>query len=141
MALFEEQSQYLAETFHARTTVVNLPKVTEIASRDLRRMLASEWTGGNVDPRPVSMDAGLWIYSAGKALRHPGGFAAPQRQHLRAISYSMVKAKRLPHIKGTEETAVALAKFWGVDPEKAPPGGDPSRLHQVLGPGDSGGGL
>lgn len=40
-------------------------------------------------------------------------------KHLRAISYSMVKAKRLPHIKGTEETAVALAKFWGVDPEKA----------------------
>ena len=25
-ALFEEQSQYLAETFHARTTVVNLPR-------------------------------------------------------------------------------------------------------------------
>ena len=40
-------------------------------------------------------------------------------KHLRAISYSMVKAKRLPHIRGTEETAVALARFWGADPEKA----------------------
>ena len=63
-ALFEEQSQYLAETFHARTTVVNLPKVTEIASRDLRRMLASEWTGGNVDPAQY-----LWTPVYGYILR------------------------------------------------------------------------
>ena len=118
-ALFEEQSQYLAETFHARTTVVNLPKVTEIASRDLRRMLASEWTGGNVDPAQY-----LWTPVYGYILREKlFGTQADSRhlsdKHLRAISYSMVKAKRLPHIKGTEETAVALAKFWGVDPEKA----------------------
>ena len=48
--IFAQQSQYLEETYHARTTVVPLPEVREIASRDLRRMLASEWTGGNVDP-------------------------------------------------------------------------------------------
>ena len=34
---------------------------------------------------------------------------------LRACSYSMVRAKRIPHIKGTEEEAVRLAKRWGVD--------------------------
>lgn len=117
--LFDEQSQYLAETFHARTTVVDLPQVTEIASRDLRRMLASEWTGGNVDPAQY-----LWLPVYGYILKE-GLFGTKAQltqlsdKHLRAISYSMVKAKRLPHIKGTEETAVALARFWGIDPEKA----------------------
>lgn len=117
--LFEEQSRYLEETFHARTTVVKLPEVKEIASRDLRRMLASEWTGGNVDPAEY-----LWPPVYGYILRE-GLFGTKadlkhlSDKHLRAVSYSMVKAKRLRHIAGTEETAVKLAKFWGVDPDKA----------------------
>ena len=118
-ALFAEQSKYLEETFHARTTVVDLPKVVEIASRDLRRMLASEWTGGNVDPAQY-----LWTPVYGYILQE-GLFGTKAElkhlsdKHLRAVSYAMVKAKRLPHIRGTEETAVALARFWGADPEKA----------------------
>ncbi len=117
--LFEEQSRYLEETFHAQTTVVKLPEVKEIASRDLRRMLASEWTGGNVDPAEY-----LWTPVYGYILRE-GLFGTKadlkhlSDKHLRAVSYSMVKAKRLRHIAGTEETAVKLAKFWGVDPDKA----------------------
>lgn len=117
--MFEEQSRYLEERFHARTTIVELPKINEIASRDLRRMLASEWNGGNVDPGQF-----LWAPVYGYILRE-GLFGTKadlkhlSDKHLRAVSYSMVKAKRIPHIKGTEETAVALAKFWGVDPEKA----------------------
>jgi nicotinate-nucleotide adenylyltransferase len=39
-------------------------------------------------------------------------------EELRCVSYSMVKAKRLPHIRGTEKTAVELARRWGADPEK-----------------------
>lgn len=117
--IFEEQSRYLEETFHAQTTVVKLPEVKEIASRDLRRMLASEWTGGNVDPAEY-----LWTPVYGYILRE-GLFGTKadlkhlSDKHLRAVSYSMVKAKRLRHIAGTEETAVKLAKFWGVDPDKA----------------------
>ena len=117
--MFDQQSEYLRETFTARTTVIDLPQVTEIASRDLRRMLASEWTGGNVDPGQF-----LWTPVYGYILReHLFGTKADlsklSDKHLRAVSYSMVKAKRLPHIKGIEETAVALAKFWGVDEEMA----------------------
>ena len=115
----EGKSEYLRETCAARTTVIDLPQVTEIASRDLRRMLASEWTGGNVDPGQF-----LWTPVYGYILReHLFGTKADlsklSDKHLRAVSYSMVKAKRLPHIKGIEETAVALAKFWGVDEEMA----------------------
>lgn len=117
--MFEEQSQYLAERFHARTTIVQLPQIHEIASRDLRRMLASEWTGGNVDPAQY-----LWEPVYGYILREglfgtQADLAHLSDKHLRAVSRSMVKAKRLAHIRGTEETAVALAKFWGVDQEKA----------------------
>ena len=117
--IFAQQSQYLEETYHARTTVVPLPEVREIASRDLRRMLASEWTGGNVDPAQY-----LWEPVYGYILKE--GLFGTQAdlkhlsdKHLRAISFSMVQAKRLPHIKGTEETAAALAAFWGLSPEKA----------------------
>lgn len=39
-------------------------------------------------------------------------------EELRCVSYSMVRAKRLPHIRGTEEEAVKLALRWGADPEK-----------------------
>ena len=117
--MFEEQSQYLHDQFHARVQIIRLPKVLEIASRDLRRMLAAEWIGGNVDPAQF-----LWLPVYGYILKE-GLFGTRadlkhlSDKHLRAVSYSMVKAKRLPHIGGTEETAVALAKFWGVDPEKA----------------------
>ena len=117
--MFQDQCDYLSQRFHARTTVVRLPKIVEIASRDLRRMLASEWTGGNVDPAEY-----LWTPVYGYILRE-GLFGTKadlkhlSDKHLRAVSWSMVKAKRLPHIKGTEETAVALAKYWGADPEYA----------------------
>ena len=101
--------------------MVNLPKVTENRLPDLRRMLASEWTGGNVDPASIygrrSMDifCGKKLFGTQADLRHLSD------KHLRAISYSMVKAKRLPHIKGTEETAVALASS-GVWTRKRPAG-------------------
>lgn len=34
---------------------------------------------------------------------------------LRACSYSMVRQKRVAHIRGTEEEAVRLARRWGAD--------------------------
>lgn len=117
--VFEEQCRYLDERFHARTMLISLPKITEISSRDLRRMLQAEWSGGNVDPAQF-----LWTPVYGYILKE-GLFGTKadlkhlSDKHLRAISYSMVKAKRVPHIHGTEETAVALAKFWGVDEVKA----------------------
>ncbi len=117
--VFEEQCQYLDERFHARTMLIALPKITEISSRDLRRMLQVEWSGGNVDPAQF-----LWASVYGYILKEGlFGTKADLQQlsdkHLRAVSYSMVKAKRVPHIRGTEETAVALAKFWGVDETRA----------------------
>ncbi|MFR8797308.1 MAG: bis(5'-nucleosyl)-tetraphosphatase (symmetrical) YqeK [Evtepia gabavorous] len=65
------------------------------------------------------MDAGLWIYSAGKALRHPGGFAAPQRQapsgHLLLHGQGQTFA---PH-QGDGGNGGGSGQVLGVDPEKA----------------------
>lgn len=35
---------------------------------------------------------------------------------LRACSYSMMRAKRVPHVIGVEEEAAKLALRWGADP-------------------------
>lgn len=38
---------------------------------------------------------------------------------LRAVSYSMIKAKRIAHVEGTEREAVRLAERWGADTRSA----------------------
>lgn len=34
---------------------------------------------------------------------------------LRAVSYSMIRAKRIAHVQGTEQEAVSLARRWGAN--------------------------
>lgn len=119
--LFAQQRANLEQSCHARTTIVHLPEIHEMASRDLRKKLASEWNGSDVADDPGQY---LWPPVYGYILKnHLYGTKADLKhlsdKHLRAVSYSMVKAKRLPHIRGTEEAAVALAKYWGIDENKA----------------------
>ena len=45
--------------------------------------------------------------------------AKPGWNWLREKAYSMLKTKRIPHVKGCEEEAVRLALHWGADPEQA----------------------
>lgn len=110
--LFAPQRQYLSETYNARIFTVSIPDLVEISSTQVREKL-SEGRGGEYLPEAVY----------GYILREKlyGTSADLSRltiQELRCVSYSMVKAKRLPHIRGTEEEAVKLAKRWGADPEK-----------------------
>ena len=119
--LFTQQRTNLEQSYHARTTIVPLPEIHEMASRDLRKKLASEWNGSDMADDPADY---LWPPVYGYILKnHLYGTKADLKhlsdKHRRAVSYSMVKAKRLPHIKGTEEAAVALAKYWGIDENKA----------------------
>jgi len=115
--LFEAQSRRLRETFGTKVTTVPLPKVTEISSTQLREALA----GGSADR---VAEEHMWLPVYGYILKEGLYGSHADLKHLntvqlRAVSYSMVKAKRLPHIRGTEVTAVALAVFWGVNPETA----------------------
>lgn len=109
---FAAQEAYLRERFHARVKVIPNPGVVEISSTQVRAALA-RGEGQKFLPEAVY----------GYILREKlYGTSADLRrltiEELRCVSYSMVKAKRLAHIRGTEQTAVALARRWGADPER-----------------------
>ena len=111
-AVFEPQRKYLRDTFNARVTTVTIPDLVDISSTRLREAL-EEGRGREYLPDPVY----------GYILREKlyGTFADLTRltdEDLRCVSYSMVKAKRIPHIRGTEAEAVRLAERWGADVNK-----------------------
>lgn len=109
---FSQQKTFLEQVYHARVALIANPDVVEISSTEIRKALAHGKGGEYLHET---------IY--GYILRNKlyGTFADLSRltnEELRCVSYSMVKAKRLPHIRGTEQTAVELARRWGADPEK-----------------------
>ncbi|MDD6160797.1 MAG: bis(5'-nucleosyl)-tetraphosphatase (symmetrical) YqeK [Oscillospiraceae bacterium] len=110
--LFATQREYLSKTFGARIATVSIPDLVDISSTALRKGLA-EGRG-----REYLHEA---IYGYILRERIYGTFVDLSRltiEELRCVSYSMVKAKRLPHIRGTERTAVELARRFGADPEE-----------------------
>lgn len=111
-AEFSQQKAFLEQVYHARVELIANPDVVEISSTEIREALTRGKGGEYLHET---------IY--GYILRNKlyGTFADLSRltnEELRCVSYSMVKAKRLPHIRGTEQTAVELARRWGADPEK-----------------------
>lgn len=109
--LFAPQRQFLADTYQARVATVTIPDLVDISSTRLRELLA-EGKGRDFLPEAVY----------GYILREKlyGTFADLTRlnmEDLRCVSYSMVKARRVPHIRGTEEEAARLARRWGADEE------------------------
>lgn len=112
----ESQAKALEERFGARVRLLELPEVREISSTQIREMLAGgeEEAAADCLPEPVY----------GYILRHGlyGTHADLKRlsdRDLRACSYSMIRAKRIKHVKGTEEEAQRLALRWGGDAVKA----------------------
>ena len=112
MAEFAEQKRFLEQTYHANVVLISNPDVVEISSTEIRKALSC-------GKGQEYLHETIYGYILRKKLY--GTFADLSRltvEELRCVSYSMVKAKRLPHIRGTEKTAVELAKRWGADPEK-----------------------
>ena len=112
-ALFAPQREYLQKTYNARVTTVTLPGLVDISSTDLRDMLAHGRGQEYLDPAVWGHILLRGYYGTETDL---AGLDLPR---LRACSWSMVRAKRIPHIKGTEEEAVRLARRWGADEELA----------------------
>ncbi|NLM84846.1 MAG: nicotinate (nicotinamide) nucleotide adenylyltransferase [Clostridiales bacterium] len=95
------------ERFGADAVVIG-NAITEVSSTELRQQLRER--------RGVEMFSDA-VYSAIIARRYYG--AKPSFDWLREKSYAMVLEKRIPHIKGCEREAVALAERWGGDVEAA----------------------
>lgn len=107
--MLQIQGKYLNETYGARVHIIQLPKIHEISSTRVRQQGTGE---------------GLWPPVWGYILRHGLYGVTRDLKHLsdadlRAVSYSMIRAKRIPHIQGTEEEAVHLARRWGANEEHA----------------------
>ena len=108
-ALFSAQAQRLAKDYGAVVRIVPLPDRVEASSTQLRQALKS---GGGQD----LLEQSVYGYILRKQLYGVDrDLTALSLEDLRAASYSMVKAKRLPHIRGTEEEAALLARRWGAD--------------------------
>lgn len=109
-ALFAPQREYLSKTFPgARITTITLPNLIDISSTQLREMLLRGDAEQYLLPAVYGHILMNGLYGTKADLKH---LDLPE---LRACSYSMVKQKRVPHIRGTEEEAVRLAKRWGAD--------------------------
>lgn len=106
----EKQADHLRRTYGAKTAVLDLPEDIDISSSDIRRFL---------EAGDIKQASGfLWSQVLGYIIRqglygvHLDMAHLPDDQ-LRAVSYSMMYAKRIAHVQGTEQEAVKLAQRWG----------------------------
>ena len=111
-AVFASQRERLMKEYRAGVTVISIPDLVDISSTRLRELLARD------DGREFLPEA---VY--GYILREKLYGTAADLKHLsladlRCVSYSMVLARRLAHIRGCEEEAARLAVRWGADEEK-----------------------
>lgn len=103
----DDAARRLRDKYGARVEIINAPAVPA-SSTELREALRA---------------------GQGCKLMHPAAYACviqhrlygakPQREWLREQAYSMLKPKRVPHVRGVESEAERLARRWGTDPELA----------------------
>lgn len=112
--LFEIQREYLVQKFPiARIVTMTLPNVVEISSTELRKAIPAGKDGQYLAPAVLGYILRKHLYGTNLDLKRLS------IQELRPIALSYLKAKRIPHVLGTEETAVKLAEKYGADVEKA----------------------
>lgn len=113
-AQFEEQTARLEERYPGcRITVLHIPDLVEVSSTEIRdRLSAGE--------EPEELDPSVYGYILRKDLYHTDADLKHLTwSQLRAASYSMIRAKRIPHVQGIESEAVKLARRWGADEDEA----------------------
>lgn len=108
----EPQAEYLEDKYGARVVIVDVPGLVEVSSTALREGLARGEGRQQLSPAVYGYILREKLYGTCADLFRLN------MQELRCVSWSMVKARRLAHIRGTEETAAKLALRWGADEEK-----------------------
>ncbi len=106
------QKKHLEDAFGARAALVEIPDPVDISSTRLREMLARGEGREYLPPAVYGYILREKLYGTS------AGLFRLSIEDLRCVSWSMVRAKRLAHIRGTEETAAALARRWGADETK-----------------------
>lgn len=110
MTAYQEK---LKKTYGAMVKVLSLPEAIEVSSTELRGELAQCHGSDKLLPSVYGYLMMEGLYGLDVDL------TSLTNEQLRACNDSMIKAKRIPHIRGTEQEAVKLAQRWGADPELA----------------------
>ena len=103
------QARRLERELGARVRLVHSPDIVDISSTRLRALLAAGEGREFLAPAVYGYIIRKGLYGV-----HYDRKRLPDRE-LRACSYSMIRAKRVPHVMGVEEEAVRLAERWGGD--------------------------
>lgn len=106
---FSEQKKRLKKEFGAKVKYFDLPGLIEASSTQIREALLEGRGRELLDESIYGYILLNGLYGLKKDLTRLS------LEDLRAASYSMVKVKRLPHIRGTEEECALLARRWGCD--------------------------
>ncbi|MBD5162463.1 MAG: nicotinate (nicotinamide) nucleotide adenylyltransferase [Oscillibacter sp.] len=111
--LFAAQREKLETDFDADIVTMDLPRIVEISSTQLRAALADGQGMEYLDPAVYGYILREGLYGVKRDLRRLS------LDELRFVALSMLKRTRVPHVLGTEETAARLALRWGEDEETA----------------------
>lgn len=109
MEMFERQAAFLTRTYQATVHVMTLPGLVEISSTALREQLEQGGGSDYLDPAIYGYILRNHLYGTQADLKR---LSLPD---LRAVSYSMIKSKRIPHVRGAEQEAAELARRWGAN--------------------------
>lgn len=110
--VFAPQRDFLSRAYSAKLATIAVPGLVDVSSTRLRELLPQ---GGGREFLPQAVYGYVLrekLYGTNADLKHLS------LEDLRCVSYSMVFAKRLAHIRGCEEEAARLANRWGADEER-----------------------
>ncbi len=96
----------LKDQYGTNSTCINEEPVV-ISSSDLRKAIENGTWNECVFPSVYGYILRKSLYGVQKDLKHLS------IEELRAVACSFLKAKRIPHVMGTERAAIALAERWG----------------------------
>ena len=113
-ALFAPQRDCLTRQFPwAQIVTLVLPDLVDISSTQLRAMLAQGEGQRYLAPAVYGYILREGLYGTRADVRHLS------LEQLRPVALSYLRAKRVPHVLGTEEEAARLAGRWGADVDLA----------------------
>ena len=93
---------------HGAETVIIESDIVDISSSELRQILPERKGKRYIDDTTYAYIIRSRLYGA-----------KPDWDWLRERAYSMLDAKRVPHVAGCEQEALRLAERWGADPDDA----------------------
>ena len=110
---FAAQKKYLEAAYGANIVTVKNPDVIEVSSTEVREALSRGEGRAYLSDAVYGYIARKHLYGTHAELKHL------TVDELRPIAMSFLKPKRMPHVLGTEQEAIRLARQYGADVTKA----------------------